>query len=385
VTDNVPTTTAPSRRAVAGLEPERLPEVPQRQIRVGWVAGPRTFDWFGQMLRPQAIGMLGELVRVLAVCPAHVDAAPIPSPPFEVLRYPQVRLWRLRAPGVMEALMERLRPHAPQILHALDGAAAPLTAQLARRLDVPYLVSAFSRRDGRFLRRCPQAPGAVLAASRPIQIELRRRRRTDSRRLHLLRPGVHKVRHANCFNDPRNSISLVTCGPLDDRRAYGALVRSFAELLGREEDCMLFIMGSGPAERHLRRLAERLGVAERVSFPMEIPARQMPGILKAADVYLSPVPRRYLDVPCLLAMAAGVPVLSAGGGVNDFLQTDKTTQTFRPGDARRLSELLSGLLEDRPAARELAEGALAHIAGHHSPAASAAGLAKIYREVLRSG
>jgi glycosyltransferase involved in cell wall biosynthesis len=141
------------------------------------------------------------------------------------------------------------------------------------------------------------------------------------------------------------------------------------------------VMGNGRAERRLRTLSELLGVRGDVTFVDRQPPWLLPEIFKAADVYVAPVPDRRIDMPCLLAMAAGVPVLAAGVGASDFLIDGQTARCFAPGNAADLTAKLKTLLDDRAAAVALAEGALAHLRTHHSPAGAVEAVTRIYRQV----
>jgi len=357
---------------------EVLPE-PPRPVRVGWVASKTTFDRFGRTVQPLAVGMLDEFVALATICPRGTEADPFPSPPVRVVSYEQGKWWQVWS-RPEEALSEKVRGEKLQLLHALDADAARLTARLARTLGIRYVLSCYSLRDARRLGPLDDRAAAVLPASTPIGKELRRHRVVPPDRIVLLRPGVHRVRHANCFKDPQHSISIVTCGPLDDLRAYAAVLRSFAELASRNYDCAFFVIGGGPAEGQLRALSEKLATRHEVTFAEDLPARQLPGIFKAADIYVSPTSRPELDVRSLLAMAAGVPVLAAAGGSADFLKDKETALRFRRGDTSELITKLLSLLEDRAAARDLAENALRYLRENHSPSAMVASLAAVYRQ-----
>ena len=107
---------------------------------------------------------------------------------------------------------------------------------------------------------------------------------------------------------------------------------------------------------------------------------QLPSIFAAADVFISPAAKRSIDLTSLLAMAAGVPVLSVDQPVSDFLIDEKTAVLFKESDANSLSAALSVLLDSHTAARSLATTALAYVREHHSPVTMVSQLTKIYRE-----
>ncbi|MDW8137124.1 MAG: glycosyltransferase [Bacteroidota bacterium] len=75
------------------------------------------------------------------------------------------------------------------------------------------------------------------------------------------------------------------------------------------------IIGSGPQERTLRRLAARLGIAEKVCFTGWLPRNRVLEALGSADVFLFPSLHDSFGYAVLEAMAAGLPVvcLDCGG------------------------------------------------------------------------
>ena len=351
-----------------------------KPLRVTWVAGPRTLEEYGRILQPLAVGMLDELIELTAVCPEKSDCSRLPSPPARLIRYGRPNWWAFweATPGLDELAAE-VRRSGANLVHALDVSAARLAMRVALRANVPCLVGCWGLRDHRALRRLESPPTGLVCASELVREEMRRRRAPGARRLHLLQPGVHQVRHASCFTQPQYRVTLVAGGRLDDLAAWRAVLGAFARVVAAKHDCAYFLMGIGKAEGALRLLSERLGLRSDLAFVDWQAHWQLEEILKAADIYITPSPAEEVDVQCLLAMAAGVPVLAAGAGASDFLCDGQTAAFFRAGDEEDLSAKLLRFLEDRAAARALAENALAHLRERHTPARMVAELTKIYR------
>ena len=156
---------------------------------------------------------------------------------------------------------------------------------------------------------------------------------------------------------------------------------AFAELRQTQRECVFFLIGNGRAEKSIRKLAEKLGLLGDLTFVDRTEPDELTGILRAADIFVSPAPSHRVDIGLLAAMAGGVPVLAAAGGAADFLIPDRTSLTFPAGDAAELTVKLEALLDDRAAARGLAENALAHLRENHSPARMIQQLAEFYRGI----
>jgi glycosyltransferase involved in cell wall biosynthesis len=114
------------------------------------------------------------------------------------------------------------------------------------------------------------------------------------------------------------------------------------------------VVGDGPLREELLRLADRLGLRERVRFlGHRADARALIGLL---DVIVVPSLTEGTPLIVLEAMAAGVPlVASAVGGVPDQVRHGKEGLLIPPGDATALGDALLELLQDPDRAHRLGE------------------------------
>jgi glycogen synthase len=144
---------------------------------------------------------------------------------------------------------------------------------------------------------------------------------------------------------------LLYVGRIDPRKGIDTAVEALA---GLDDGAILTVDGAGD-DRHrgeLERLAERLGVGERVRF--ELSAREdVPAAYVGSDVVVFPV--RWDEpwglVP-LEAMAVGRPVVATGaGGSGEYLRDGENCLLFGPGDAAGLRAAVGRLAAD-PALRE---------------------------------
>jgi glycosyltransferase involved in cell wall biosynthesis len=108
---------------------------------------------------------------------------------------------------------------------------------------------------------------------------------------------------------------LVSIGKLLHWKGFDLGLHSFAHFQSRFPAAEYWIIGDGPEKNRLRKLAQRLGVAESVTFWGAIPRRQVLEKLAECDVLLHPSLHDSGGWACLEAMAAGRPVvcLDLGG------------------------------------------------------------------------
>ena len=74
-------------------------------------------------------------------------------------------------------------------------------------------------------------------------------------------------------------------------------------------DTEYWIVGAGPAERSLKALAHRLGIADRVLFLGHQPRSEVLQIVQQCDVLVHPSLHESGGAVCAEAMAAGRPVI----------------------------------------------------------------------------
>ncbi|PIR69921.1 MAG: hypothetical protein COU47_00620 [Candidatus Niyogibacteria bacterium CG10_big_fil_rev_8_21_14_0_10_46_36] len=123
----------------------------------------------------------------------------------------------------------------------------------------------------------------------------------------------------------KEDVYVITTSRLVLKNAVDDGIRALERLPHRVK---FLVLGKGPLERDLKKLATNLHVAERVFFLGEISHADMPKYLRIADIYIRPSLSEGLGNSFLEAMAAEVPVIATPvGGIPDFL-TDGVTGLF---------------------------------------------------------
>ncbi|MEV1249728.1 glycosyltransferase [Nonomuraea sp. NPDC049750] len=178
---------------------------------------------------------------------------------------------------------------------------------------------------------------------------------------------------------------LIYVGALQRWQGVDVLLRAFARLADLTE-LRLVVCSSVPERRAkpLQRLADRLGVAERIVWRFTLPHDEVAGWLAGAAVSAAPLTAcpRNLDQGCaplkiLESMAAGTPVVASDlPAVREILGEDgRLVAPDRPAELARAIRIL---LEYPEQARVMAERARSRVP---SWADSRARLAEVYRRV----
>jgi glycosyltransferase involved in cell wall biosynthesis len=148
---------------------------------------------------------------------------------------------------------------------------------------------------------------------------------------------------------PHEGTVLITTSRLVHKNAIDDVIRAVALL----PQVRFLILGTGPEEAALKKLAQTLGVAERVEFLDHIDNTDLPKYLHEADIFIRPSRSEGFGISFAEAMAAGLPVIATQeGGIADFLfdakkNPDKPTtgwavEVDSPQDiARAVQDILS--------------------------------------------
>lgn len=124
---------------------------------------------------------------------------------------------------------------------------------------------------------------------------------------------------------PEKPLRFLSVCRLEDNKRIDWMLRSLAALEAREtplrarKDWRLDVVGEGSREGDLRRLAEALGLANRVIFHGLVSDARLGEIYGAADVFLMPAVQGY-GLPALEALTRKIPVvMHAQSGVSEIL------------------------------------------------------------------
>ena len=358
----------------AQAEPEQA-----HRPRVAWLVGRDTVEQLGSVVHPLAMGLIEELVELVLVCPLNGVTGQLPIPPIEVIPYRPREWWVSRARAI-RSISDRLVAAKIELIHALDGGAAEFGNQLASSVGVELLVSSYCLADAERLGSLGSPSPIVLAASEAIAERMRAKHISDDR-LHLVRPGMYHVSSPTCFDQVQRSAAIVACCDFDNFGPIETVLKAFATLRDKSADAVFFLIGSGQCEKQARQAVHKLGLNDELTFVDRMPAWQMPGIFKAADICVVPQAARRTDLTCLMAMAAGLPLLTPASSAPQFAIDGQTAVCYGGCDEGDLVSKLTEMLACHPVAKAIAEGAIEYIHTNHSPAQMAATTSQLYRSL----
>lgn len=161
---------------------------------------------------------------------------------------------------------------------------------------------------------------------------------------------IDRMEKRRSLGIPSESIVLLSVGELNGNKNHEVVLRALAAI---DNDTVHYVIaGLGVLTEHLRSLAKELGIENRVhllGFRKDIPE-----LLKMADVFCFPSYREGMPVSALEAMAAGLPLVASSiRGVVDCCKPDLTGYLCDPSSVSDFSEGILSLLCDGAKRREM--------------------------------
>jgi glycosyltransferase involved in cell wall biosynthesis len=302
-------------------------------------------------------------VRVLTADPSHG------LPPAEVLRgvpVQRVRAWpRNRDYGFAPAIDRIIRRANSDLIHVqcYHTVVAPLAMNAARRSRTPYVVTfhggghASTVRHG--LRRAQLsvlrpllARSAALIATAEWEIEHYSSMLGLARSKFVLIPNGGDLPEPGNEPTPASGTLIVSVGRAERHKGHHRVLAALPHVLNELPDARLWIAGDGPFEPELRRLAARLGVADRVEIHAERDRAKYAGRLAGASVAALLSDFETHPMAALEAISLGVPMLVAdNSGLAEIAANGHADAVSLSADSRSHAAEMIRLVRNRPPRR----------------------------------
>jgi glycosyltransferase involved in cell wall biosynthesis len=150
------------------------------------------------------------------------------------------------------------------------------------------------------------------------------------------------------FGLPRGQRYVLTICRLMGWKRVDGILRALAKL---PEDVVLLIAGDGEMEQEWKRLAQQLGLGERARFLGNVPHKDIPRLIRAADVFVLNSEYEGLSHTLIEVQTLGTPIIATGVCGNPEVVTHEHNGLLvQPGDDAGLAAAIRRLLDD-PALR----------------------------------
>ncbi|HUS72130.1 MAG TPA: glycosyltransferase family 4 protein [Sedimentisphaerales bacterium] len=369
------------------MNKEQRESTSERTLRPALIVSEHIVSEYTTFLEHLLVGLADESIPIALVCPQSCDMASVVSGAVEVIRHP---VFNLPLMGHLNRndLIEQLSRFKPTVLHCLCESMAGLTRQLARQLDLPYVltVNSLQKRWRHFRYQKRIHPLSVLSShcakiivpAKSIAANIAELYPRFAERIEQINIGTFAGESSGCFCEPSRLPSMVIAHPLDNLDKLENLFGAVRHLMIDGYEFMLVVIGGGRAERQLRRLLAALGLLPVVTIVPRL--RPWRSVVGAGDIFIQPVVNTSFNPLLLEAMSIGSAVAACKGGVDDLIIEDQTAVVFDPSDEHSIMRSLQRLLDRRELARQIAEGAQQYLRENHTVSNMISSILQTYRK-----
>ena len=351
----------------------------KKLLRVALIASERTVCEYSMFLERLLVGLADESVPVALICPPDCRLDAVFTGTAEVISHPVFDLpfmGRLN----LRLLVERLGKFNPTVLHCLCERRALLTAQLAHRLDLPYMLTVNSLQK----RRPPLSVASshcrrVVVPAKSIAENLAGLYPHLDKLVQQVNIGTFVADTGGCFSRASSVATMVVAHPVEKADALENLFEVARHLLIDGYEFMMVVVGGGRADRPLWKLLAALDLLPVVTLaPRPLPWRP---VLASGDIFIRPRPSGIFDPLLLEAMSVGTAVAACKGGVDDLIIENQTAVVFDPDDEQSIMRALKQLLDRRELARQVARSAQDYLRQYYTVSMMISDIFQTYREV----
>ena len=238
----------------------------------------------------------------------------------------------------------------------------------------------FLRRSSRLVRASMRRAAGLVVPSRFLQQVFGEHRMPAQ-----VVPNIVDTERFRPSSQPSARAQLIVARRLEPIYDNATALKAFAQVVAECPEARLVLAGDGPEEATLRRLAEELGVAERVEFTGALDRDAMASRLRESSVSINPSRVDNMPNSVLEALACGVPVVSTRvGGVPFVVDEGETALLVPPADPEAMARAVVRVLRDPALARRLREAGLV-AAAQYRWACVGPLWGAVYRGAVRAG
>jgi glycosyltransferase involved in cell wall biosynthesis len=305
-------------------------------------------------------------------------------------------------------LAELIRKERPQILHthtAKAGFVGRIAALLAGNARPPIVVHTF---HGHVLRGyfnpfvtlgfrtlerwLASGTTKLIAVSPEVRDDLVRLGVAPQEKFAVIRLGIELGERVGGGDDVRretrrqlgigpDAFVVGWVGRMTAVKRTDDVLRAFRELLDRDVDAWLCLVGDGPDRAHMERRAHELGIARRCLFVGY--QDDVAPYYEAIDALLLPSVNEGTPVSVIEALAAGRPAVATRvGGVPDVVRDGVDGFLSDVGDASTLADRLAELARDPERRAEMGRKGREHVVQRYAVDRLVDDVDRLYRELL---
>jgi glycosyltransferase involved in cell wall biosynthesis len=198
-----------------------------------------------------------------------------------------------------------------------------------------------------------------------------------------LLPNFTASEHEPASNQPQEN-TLLFIGKLVEQKGVDVLIKALAKVRSVIPDIRLKIVGNGPEEQTLKRLAEDIQASELITFTGNLSNAQ---VMKEIDDALCVIiPSKYVENCSMVgieALSRGKIIIASNiGGLPDLVDNNVSGFLVRPNDPDDLSEKIRHVIQNHSLPSEMGTRARAKYLNSFSKPAYYRTLLSVYDRII---
>ncbi len=159
------------------------------------------------------------------------------------------------------------------------------------------------------------------------------------------------------LNIPLDKKVCMFLGRVAKEKSVDVIINAFPDVLKKEKDAILLIVGGGPYLDDLKKLAKELNIENSVVFTDFVPNKIIHKYYKLGDIFITASTSETQGLTYIEAMASSLPIIvKEDESVNGVVIHNENGYVF--SDDNKLSELIINLLNDKNKQKQFVEKSL---------------------------
>jgi glycosyltransferase involved in cell wall biosynthesis len=160
-------------------------------------------------------------------------------------------------------------------------------------------------------------------------------------------------------------INIYSCGRLVDWKNHDRNIRIIAEVVKKNIEIILFIIGGGPKLNDLKKLAVNLGISNNVYFTGPVEHSELIKYIEKSDLYLTNYNYSNFGKTLMEAMGGGKAIIASNVGDTElFVKHGKHGYLFADNDINGMVNKIIYLIQNPKEIRELGMNARSYAANN---------------------
>lgn len=161
---------------------------------------------------------------------------------------------------------------------------------------------------------------------------------------------VNRIEKRKSIGVSEDDFMIISVGELNKNKNHQVIIRAIAKLKNKRIKYVL--CGEGPLETELKELADELAIQRQVKFLGF--RKDVPDLMKVADLFAFPSYREGLSLSLMEAMASGLPVVcSKIRGNTDLIDNTVGGYTIDPKNSNAFADSINSIIKNSDVKKEL--------------------------------